>query len=137
MSEKTLNEALSGSEIKEIILQEIGKRLDGDTTLENDLAYAGFFTRFEINVTFLRSLTKPTMVWGGAVQGMVLGTDVPEGTEVNRIAITDTHTSAESPDIERQNHDLAIPVMVQTPSGMERKKVHVGRGPGRPPKVRE
>jgi hypothetical protein len=132
MSEKTLNEALSGSEIKEIILQEIGKRLDGDTTLENDLAYAGFKADFNIKIGFLRSLTKPTEVWGAAIS-------IPEGSTppVSEKSLDGSHVSADSPDIERQSHDLPIPVLMQTPSGMERKKVHIGRGPGRPPKVRE
>lgn len=132
--EKTLNEALSGSEIKEIILQEIEKRLDGDTTLENDLAYAGFSMQFDIKINFLRSLTKPTQVWGagGSFQEPIKPEDIESTANV-----VDSHVSADSPDIERQNHDLPIPVMVQTPSGMERTKVHIGRGPGRPPKVRE
>ena len=132
--EKTLNEALSGSEIKEIILQEIGKRLNGDTTLENDLAYAGFAMQFDIKINFLRSLTKPTQVWGagGSFQEPIKPEDIVSATD-----ILSSHTSAESPDIERQDHDLPIPVMMQTPSGMERKKVHIGRGPGRPAKVRE
>jgi hypothetical protein len=123
MPESTLNEALSGSEIKEIILQEIEKRLNGDTTLANDLAYAGFSVQFDIKINFLRSLTKPTQVWGigGSFEQPITPADV-ESTA----AVVDSHTSALSPDIERQSHDLPIPVMMQTPSGMERKKVHIG-----------
>ena len=132
MPEKTLNEALSGAEIKEIILQEIGKRLDGDTTLENDLAYAGFSANFNIKIHYLRSLTKPTEVWGNTAHDSFPDTGP---LETHREEISSTHTSDPSPDIERQSHDLPIPVMVQTPSGFERKKVHIGRG--RPPKVRE
>ena len=133
MSERTLNEALSGAEIKEIILQEIGKRLDGDTTLENDLAYAGFTAQFNIKIAYTRSLTKPTEIWGSTEQKPA-PSEIPDGIEHKEIEIHDSHSSAESPDVERQNHDLPIPVMLQTPSGMERKKVHIGRGPGRPRK---
>ncbi len=130
MPERTLNEALSGSEIKEIILQEIGKRLDGDTTLENDLAYAGFTAQFTVNVAFTRSLTKPTLVWGSATQQPEA--PLPDGQiEFKKIGIVDTHSSAESPDVERQSHDLAIPVLMQTPAGLERTKVKIGRPFGR------
>ena len=128
--EKTLNEALSGSEIKEIILQEIGKRLDGDTTLENDLAYAGFSTNFDIKITYLRSMTKPTQIWGSAAR-IIPPSEIPDGVQHGESTIAASHVSNASPDIERQSHDLPIPVMLQTPSGMERKKVHIGRG--RPP----
>lgn len=135
MTERTLNEALSGAEIKEIILQEIGKRLDGDTTLENDIAYAGFSTQFDLKISFLRSLTKPTQVWGSAAQ-IIPPSEISEIVQGGEL-VSGSHTSNPSPDIERQSHDLPIPVLMQTPTGMERKKVHIGRGPGRPPKVRE
>ena len=135
MSEKTLNEALSGAEIKEIILQEISARLDGDTTLANDIAYAGFSTQFDIKVSFLRSLTKPTQVWGNAAQ-IVPPSDISADVQHGEGFVSGSHVSASSPDIERQSHDLPIPVLMQTPAGMERKKVYIGRGPGRPPKVR-
>ncbi len=130
--EKTLNEALSGSEIKEIILQEIAKRLDGDTTLENDLAYAGFTAKYTFDIAYLRSLTKPTLVWGHVEVNMEPSV-IPNGLQ----HVEGVHISVESPDIERQLHDLPIPVLMQTPAGMERTKVKIGRGPGRPPKVRE
>lgn len=133
MAERTLNDPLSGSEIKAILLQEIEKRLDGDTTLENDVAYAGFTAKFDIRITFLRSLTRPTEIWGGAE----LQTTVP-GDQTETIAVTDSHTSAESPDVERQDHDLPIPVLMNTPSGMERRSVHIEQGEkrrGRPPKM--
>ncbi len=137
MPEKTLNEALSGSEIKEIILQEIGKRLDGDTTLENDLAYAGFTAQFSVTIMYLRSLTKPTLVWGSAAQTPEPPLPLPDLLETKHEEISSIHTSDLSPDVERQLHDLPIPVLMQTPTGMERTKVKIGRGPGRPPKVRE
>ena len=128
MAEKTLNEALSGAEIKEIILQEIGKRLDGDCTLLDTLAYSGFSAKFILDISYRRSLTKPTMVWGEAK------VDNEPSLAPDAIGhIEGMHISSDSPDVERQSHDLAIPVLVQTPTGAERQKVRLGRGPGRPP----
>ncbi len=130
MSEKTLNDPLSGFEIKEIILQEIGKRLDGDTTLENDIAYAGFTAKFDIGITFLRSLTKPTQVWGAVAHINPTSVEEINATEYKGLQIQDSYTSNPSPDVERQSHDLLIPVMMSTPTGMERKRVRLGRPPG-------
>lgn len=128
MAEKTLNEALSGSEIKEIVLQEIGKRLDGDTTLADDLAYAGFTAKFDIKITYLRSLTKPTEIWGSAAETKIEG----PAEAVSTTSVSDSHTSDPAPDVERRNHDLSIPVMVATPTGNERRKVHIERPARRP-----
>ena len=122
MAEKTLNEALGGAEIREILLQEIEKRLKGDCTLGDDLSYAGFTAKFDIKITYLRSLTPPTLIWG-TVGSAAEGETEPAGETV----ISDTHTSASSPDIERQSHDLPIPVLVQTPNGPQRQKVRVER----------
>ena len=122
MAEKTLNEALSGGEIREIIAQEIEKRLKGDCTLAEDLSYAGFIAKFDIKIQYLRSLTKETLVWGATGAGTAENTE-PAG----EITISDSHQSAPSPDIERQQHDLPIPVLVQTPSGAQRQKVRIER----------
>ena len=128
-TERTLNDPLSGAEIKEIIMQQIETSLNGDSTLLDDIAYAGFTVNFDIKISFLRSLTKPTQVWGvgGSFDQPIKSEDIS-----STAAIVAEHTSNPSPDLERQNHDLPIPVMVQTPAGMERQKVRLGR----PPKVR-
>ena len=133
MAEKTLNDPLSGAEIKQIILQEVEKRLNGDCTLNNDLAYAGFTSKFEIKISYLRSLTPPTLVWG------VRGERPSEGVETEEAGmatIDDSYTSP-PPNIARTDHSLPIPVMVQTPTGPVRTRVQMEgkRGPGRPPKV--
>lgn len=127
MAEKTLNEPLSGSEIKEIILEEIKKRLDGDSTLIDDLAYAGFTARFDIKISFLRSIIKPTEIWGAAERKPGSETETEPAEPAS---ISGSHTSNPSPDVERQNHDLPIPVQVQTPSGFERKKVYIEKPHG-------
>jgi hypothetical protein len=123
VSEKTSNDPLSGVEIKAIILDEIEKRLNGDCTLGDDLAYAGFTAKFEIKISYLRSVVKESLVWGGAVM------TPPEGVkaeEAGTIKVEDTYTSA-APNVARQEHNLPIPVIVQTPTGPVRQRVHIER----------
>jgi len=117
MAEKTLNDPLADFEIKDIICAEIRKRLDGDCTLMGGQAYAGFTAKFDIKINYIRSLTPPTLVWG------VLGTKA-EGEPAGEIAVADTYTSG-APNVERQDHNLPIPVLVQTPTGPVRRRVHV------------
>lgn len=123
MAEKSLNDPLSGAEIKAIILDEIEKRLNGDCTLGNDLAYAGFTAKFEVKISYLRSLVKESLVWGGALQNPPADVEVEEA---GKTAIADVYVSP-APNVARQAHDLPIPVLVQTPTGAERRRVHIER----------
>jgi hypothetical protein len=122
MAERTLADPLSGQEIKAIILDEIEKRLNGDCTLGNDLAYAGFTAKFEIKVSFQRSLVKESLVWGNAAKAP----DAEPVEAAGEAAITDAYTS-QAPDVERQEHGLPIPVIIQTPTGPVRKRVQIER----------
>lgn len=132
MAELTLADPLSGAEIKEILLQEIEKRLNGDSTLQNDLTYAGFRAKFDIRATFVRSNVKETLVWGEAEQ------PAPDGIETEpagEAEIKGSYDSPDAPNLARTAHDLPVPVMISTPSGSERRKVQIERpkrGPGRP-----
>lgn len=125
MSEKTLADPLSGREIKTILVQEIERRLNGDSTLLDDLAYAGFNAKFDIKISFTRSMTPATLVWGEA------GQKPPEGiateTVKERDVVADSYASNPAPDVERQNHNLPVPVMVQTPTGPVRRRVQIER----------
>lgn len=123
MAERTLADPLCGSEIKRILLDEIEKRLDGDCTLGNDLAYAGFTAKFEIKVSYLRSLVKESLVWG--VAGQPSAIEVPT-EDAGTATVTDVYTSP-APDVARREHNLPTPVMVQTPTGPVRKRVQIER----------
>lgn len=125
MAEQTLNDPLCGEEIKAIILQRIKNSLDRDSNLLNDIAYAGFKAAFEINLSFVRSLAKPTLIWGN-VEGKT-ETDGP--TEESALVMSGEYKT-EKPDIARQAHDLPVPVMAQTPSGLERRKVKIQKKEG-------
>jgi len=115
--EKSLNEPLSGEEIKMILLQRIGEALDRDTTLYNDIAYAGFKANFECKISFVRSLTKPTIAWG-VVEG---GED---GEDDGNTAVIEEY-STDQPDVARQEHNMAIPVLSQGPAVPQRVKVRI------------
>lgn len=123
MAELTLRDPLSSMEIKEIILQEIEKSLNRDSTLLNDITYAGFRANFQIKISFERSLTPPTMAWGKIDQ-----TSTESGlTEPAGDAEVAGDYTAGAPNVERQEHNLPIPVLVQTPSGLVRKRVNIKR----------
>ena len=121
MAERTLNDPLADFEIKDIICAEIRKRLDGDCTLMGGQAYAGFQAKFDIKISYTRSLTPATLVWGTAEKK-------PEGevTEAGATIVVDTYQSV-APNVERQDHNLPIPVLIQTPTGPVRRRVHVER----------
>lgn len=131
MAELTLRDPLSGAEIKEILLQEIANRLDGDSTLLDDLTYAGFKAKFDIRIGFVRSLTPESLIWGNSERNPEPETATEDAGSAS---IHDDYTSS-APNVERTEHNLPIPVMIQTPTGMERRKVQIertGRKPGRP-----
>lgn len=101
--EKTLNDPLSGAEIKEIATCKFREALDRDCTLTDDKTYPGFHLKFEATISYLRQTAEqPTMMWGETAVG---------------------EYRIESPNQAREDHDLPIPVVVQTPTGEKREKV--------------
>lgn len=133
--EQVLNDPLSGSEIKEIILQQISAALDKDCTLVDDLAYPGFGLKFSLDLTYLRSPVPKTMIWGEASGGhdpdapfdpFASGVRLGEGQVAQESVFGDYQT--DSPNTARQDHDLGIPVMIQTPAGPKRRKVKFQQG---------
>jgi hypothetical protein len=119
--EVSLNDPLSGAEIKAIILAEIGEAMDKNCTLVNDVAYAGFNVVFDVRIGFLRAPTKETLVWGGTKAGEA-PTDPVEAVKGDY--------KTDSPNTARTEHDLATPVLVQTPDGPKRRKVKVAKKAG-------
>lgn len=125
----SLNDPIDGAELKQIILHRIAAALDKDCTLVNDVAYAGFTLGFEIKLKYLRSKTTETLVWGSVKEGGDHNdTDTPH--DVGNDVVVDNYSS-DSPNTAREEHDLPIPIMVKTPSGQERRKIHIN-----PPKVK-
>ena len=132
MAEMSLNDPLSGEEIKKILLQRIKDQLDRDCTLQNDLSYPSFSMIFEINIKYARAAVPSTLVWG-KVDGEL---EKPSDQALEEVA-ENVKASYESgpPNVARQEHDLPIPVMVSTPSGPQRRKVHFERAQAAPKEV--
>lgn len=128
MPTTSLNDPIDGAELKQIILHRIAAALDKDCTLVNDVAYAGFGLKFEINLTFKRSRTPGTLIWGSTTSGGLTATTTEEVITPPQVA---GEYETDSPNTAREEHDLPIPIMVKTPSGQERRKIHIN-----PPKVK-
>ena len=116
MPELTLNDPLSGDEIKRIVLARIEAALAKDCTLIDDLAYPGFSLNFEIKLGYVRGPVPGTLVWGGMAKGAAVDPDA----EVESVQ---GEYKTEIPNAARQEHDLAIPVMVNTPNGPQKRRV--------------
>lgn len=124
MPTTTENDPIDGAELKSIILKRIGDQMDRDCTLTNDVAYAGFSLEYNIKLKFLRSKTADTLIWG-TVPGIGVSEEAglrKEPTET----LVDTYAS-DSPNTAREAHGLPVPVMVQTPNGPEKRRIHVNR----------
>lgn len=132
MATTSLNDPIDGAELKAIILERISRALDRDSTLADDIAYAGFSLSFEIRLKYLRSKTADTLVWGTNMQMAPVETK----EEILALANAPTETAADSystdsPNTAREEHSLPVPVMVQTPNGPQRRKVHVNPRPSK------
>lgn len=112
--ETSLNDPLSGAEIKQMILDDVSISLDKNTVLTDDIAYAGFSHTFECKVKLLRSPTPQTLAWGSGGAGEV------EGGEETTVT---AEAANESPNAARIAHELPVPVLTQGPNGPTRRKV--------------
>src|ERR1700755_2260234 len=91
------NDPIDGAELKSIILERISRALDRDSTLANDIAYAGFNLSFEIRLKFLRSKTAETLVWGAHTEAV----DVKALAAAPEETVTDSYAS-DSPNTARE-----------------------------------
>jgi hypothetical protein len=118
----TENDPIDGSELKQIILARIESALNRDSTLANDIAYAGFRLDYRIDIVFKRANTEKTLIWGGVQEG-----DIEGGETLLRAESYET----DSPNRAREEHDLGIPVMVPVPGGVEKRRIKLGRPPNK------
>jgi hypothetical protein len=126
----TLNDPISGEELKSILVQRFRALLDRDSTLINDIAYAGFESALVLNLKYKRSRSPGTLIWANDSQG-----DMSDDGDLIHDTLKDDYET-DSPNEARDDHNLPIPTLVQGPNGPERVKVHIPegqrRGPGRP-----
>jgi hypothetical protein len=109
----SLNDPLSGAEIKQIIMMKVADALDRDCTLQDDICYPGFSLKFDAKIGYVRSVTPGTVIWGVENQG-----EPPANEEV----VAELYET-NSPNTAREENNLPIPVMIQTPAGPRREKV--------------
>lgn len=114
--EMSLNDPLSGAEIKQIALLKFADALNRDCTLNDDLTYPGFHLKFDATISYVRSTTQPTMMWKDEFVGEKVGGEI----EAKSFPI---EYKTDSPNTAREENDLPIPVMIQTPTGPKRQKV--------------
>lgn len=117
---EVLNDPLAGEEIKQIILQKIEAALNANGPLVDDLTYPGFRVKFDIKIEFVRSAVPGTLVWGDVKEGEQAGTTVP-------LEASAEYASDPSPNKTREDNDLPLPVMVNTPTGPQRKRVRISK----------
>ena len=110
--ERSLNDPLTAAEMKEIILARIQKDLDANSFLSDDITYPAFGFSFEMNITFPTG--RKTLVWDR--QG-----DISDKHE--KVAVRVEYQAPDSPNRAREENDLPLPVLVQTPSGTEKRRV--------------
>jgi hypothetical protein len=120
VTQKTINDPLSCAEIKRIILDQISAKLDANSCLHDDMAYAGFDVSYTLNIGFLRATVPTTLVWGLHQEGEPI-----EGSESLEVASVVGDFDTDSPNTARVEHDLPVPVEVKTPSGVEKRHVRL------------
>lgn len=130
MPTTSLTDPIDGAELKAIILHRIAAALDKDCTLVNDIAYAGFALKYSIHIEYKRSKTPPTVIWGDLKEGDVAVDTAEVGSTITHNTVEDKYES-DSPNTAREEHDLPVPVMIKTPSGETRRKIHIN-----PPKAK-
>ena|ERR1700728_1523699 len=130
MVETAINVAFEANEIKEIIGQELRKRLDGLSPLTGSKEYSWFGVDFEIKIRYRRAGEQPheekqTLAWGHLERptNTVLLTEGATG-----VGTAEHHSSFESKDPNEERLDRDMPLTIETGDGRGgklRKKVRV------------
>ena len=116
--EQVLNDPLAAEEIKAIVIARIEDAFSRNQALIDDVTYPGFRVSFEIKFQFFNSLTAGTLVWGVHQQGEKSG-------PVTDIQVAAEYQSDPSPNRTREDNDLPLPVMVNTPTGPQKRRVRI------------
>ena len=96
--------------------------MERNSTLIDDIAYAGFEINYEIFLKYKRSNTDGTLIWAKEKDG---DTDVEaEDEPLAAVALTDSYES-DVPNQAREDHNLPIPVMIPGPQGPVKERIHI------------
>jgi hypothetical protein len=110
--DRSLNDPLTAAEMKEIILSRIQKALDANSLLANDITYPAFGFFFQATLTFPGP--KKTLIWDR--QGDT-NSDLPA------VPVAVDYQSPDSPNRAREENGLPLPVLVTTPTGVEKRRI--------------
>ena len=116
--EQVLNDPLAAEEIKAIVIARIEDAFSRNQALIDDVTYAGFRVKFDIKFEFVRSAVPGTLVWGEASKGDLTDAVPGEG-------VAGEYASDPSPNKTREDNDLPLPVMVNTPTGPQKRRVRI------------
>lgn len=116
--QEILNDPLAAEEIKFIAIKKIEEAMAKNQTLVDDITYPGFRISFEIKFEFVRSPVAGTLVWGNVAEGEQKG-------DVDVLVASGEYESDPSPNRTREANYLPLPVMVQTPSGPQKRRVRI------------
>ena len=120
--EQVLNDPLAAEEIKAIVIARIEDAFSRNQALIDDVTYAGFRVSFEIKFQFFNSLTAGTLVWGEHQQGEKSAFENPP---VTAIQVAAEYQSDPSPNRTREDNALPLPVMVNTSTGPQKRRVRI------------
>ena len=116
--EQVLNDPLAAEEIKAIVIARIEDAFSRNQALIDDVTYAGFRVKFDIKFEFVRSAVPGTLVWGEASKGDLTDAVPGEG-------VAGEYASDPSPNKTREDNDLPLPVMVNTSTGPQKRRVRI------------
>ena len=116
--EQILNDPLAAEEIKAITIAKIEDAFTRNQALIDDVTYAGFRVKFDIKFEFVRSAVPGTLVWGEASKGDLTDAVPGEG-------VAGEYASDPSPNKTREDNDLPLPVMVNTSTGPQKRRVRI------------
>ena len=113
MPEIAINVPLDSNEIKEIICEELRKRLDGLSPLQGAKEYASFSANFNVTVRLRRVgdvvTPKETLAWGTVTAGTV------DASHQEETVVENFDFSSGDPNEERQSRGMAL--TVEAPDG--------------------
>jgi len=118
MTETAVNLPLDGSEIRQIILQRLEKRMELNSVLAIGIAYPGF----EYDLTFVIKVdhpsVQPTTVWDRGKEGSV-------GSGAQEINLSEKYAS-KTPNVERQDNGLDLTIETTNAKGKKDfKKIRI------------
>lgn len=118
MGDIAVNLPLDGSEIRQIILQRLEKRMENNSQLANGIAYSGFKYDLTLVIKLEHATNPETLVWDLGQEGMI--SDEAQAEDMGE------KYESKPPNVERQDNGLALTVEATDTKGKKSfKKVRI------------